>query len=375
MFGSKTQRLAVGLACAIALLTPTARGEMRIQDMARLQGQRTNKLFGFGLVVGLPGTGDANKNERAKRALISLHKNFHQPVFDIQELSNVNNATIVSVEATIPEFGAREGETIDVVVSAIGSVKSLKGGQLLTTPLQYAALDPTDPQTQEIYALAGGRIEITDKDALTRGVIRNGATLEADFFYNFVEDGHVWLVLDESKAGYPWAQAVARVINRELANPVGPDGQRRNGRIIANMDYAVAVSPKTVRVEIPAAEVAKPANFIQRVLQITLFDPPEQAARVVINRTSKNISFTGAVTISPTVLQIPSLGAITVGATGADAGNKGVVGVDTTKSGSVAFQELLQTLTRLQVSPDDMITAIEHLYRTGTLNAQLVYSE
>lgn len=372
MMNQIAQRRFAGAVVALTLATPLL-AEVRIQDVARLQGQRTNKLFGFGLVVGLPGTGDAGKNERAKRALMSLHKNFHQPVFDIEELQNVNNATIVSVEATIPAFGAREGEALDVIVSAVGAVKSLRGGQLLTTPLQFAALDPSDPQTQDIYALAGGRIEITDKEALTRGVIRGGATLEADFFYNFVDEGSIWLVLDESKAGFPWAQAIARVINRELAAPLGADGERQS-RIIANLDYAVAVGPKSVQVQIPPPELMKPANFIQRVLLLTLFDPPEQAARVVVNRASKNISFTGAVTISATVLQIPSLGAITVGA-GGDMGNKGVIGVDTTKAGGVAFQELLQTLTRLQVAPDDMIAAIEHLHRTGTLNAQLVYAE
>lgn len=367
-------------AAAIAVLVflaPAARGEIRVQDIARLQGQRTNKLMGYGLVVGLNGTGDGDKYSSTMRALANMHKRYQAPVLSDADFKGNNSVAIVTVEASVPEFGAREGETLDVVVSVIGKAKSLAGGQLLTTPLQYAMLDPKDPATQQIYALAGGSIELPDPLGPTRGVIRNGATLEADFFYAFIEDGAITLVLDDSHAGWTWSQMVARAINHaesEMALPTVVDGA--GGRRVVYLDTATAIGPKNVRVRIPSAELPSPAGFISRVLETELFMLPEQQARVTINRTSKSIAFTGTVTISPTVLQIPGFGTVSInGEGGAAAGPAGLVGLDTDKVGGARFEELLQTLSALRVSPEQMVAAIEQLHKTGTLHAQLRYEE
>lgn len=366
-----TPRIRRTLACVAALLiaaAPAAEAELRVQDVARLQGQRTNRLFGFGLVVGLNNTGDGAKSPATLRALMSLHGAYHQPVFDLNELRANNSVAIVSVEVLIPEFGAREGQALDVVVAALGPAKSLAGGQLLTTPLQESTLSVPD-----ILALAGGRVEINDASNPKRGLIRGGCTLERDFFYNFLEDDAIWLVMDDAKAGFQWTQVVARALNHELS-PQGHGGQPGldgYGRVVVEAAVATAVGPKNVRVQIPPYELGNPSAFISRVLQTRLFVTPEQAARVVINRTTKNISFTGAVTISPTVIQIPGLGTVSVGAEPAG----GVTGLDTQQTGGTSFQELLTTLSRLQLAPEQMIATVEHLHRTGTLNAQLVYAE
>lgn len=355
---------------AVVAALETAHGELRVQDVARLQGQRTNRLFGFGLVVGLDGTGDGAKSPATLRALMSLHGAFHQPILDLSELKANNSVAIVAVDVQIPEFGAREGQTLDVVVSALGPAKSIAGGQLLTTPLQESTLSVPD-----ILALAGGRVEATDAGNLRRGIIRGGCTLEHDFFYNFLDGDAIWLVLDDAKAGFQWAQVVARAINHELANPAELDGAGSGqGGVRAPQPLAEAVGPKNVRVRIPEYELASPSGFISRVLQTRLFVTPEQAARVVINRTTKSISFTGSVTISPTVLQIPGLGTVSVGG-GQATTAAGVVGLDTQQAGGTPFQELLSTLSRLQIPPEQMVAAVEHLHRTGTLNAQLVYAE
>jgi flagellar P-ring protein precursor FlgI len=370
------------LALITALLLPVtaARGQVRVQDIAHLQGQRLNKLMGYGLVVGLNGTGDGDKYSTTMRALANLHKRYQAPVLSDADFKGNDSVAIVAVEVTIPEFGAREGEMLDVVVSVIGKADSLAGGQLLTTPLQYAMFDPNDPATQQIYALAGGHIELPDPLSPTRAIIRNGATLEADFFYAFVEGGAITLVLDDAHAGWTWSQMLARAINHaesEMTLPAPADASL--GRRVVYIDTAAAVGPKNVRVRIPTAELPSPAGFISRVLETELFMLPEQQARVTINRTSKNIAFTGAVTISPTVLQIPGFGTVSIGANangGAEtAGPAGLVGLDTEKSGGVRFDELLETLSALRVSPDQMIAAIEQLHKTGTLHAQLRYEE
>ena len=142
----------------------------------------------------------------------------------------------------------------------------------------------------------------------TRGVIRDGATLEADFFYSFIQDQYITLVMSDEHAGWTWAQMVARAINH-AEGELSTDDSQGGGwtRRIVQSDIAEALGPKNVRVRIPRPELAQPASFISRVLQAELFDPPAQQARVTINRTTKNVSFTGSVTISPTVLQVPGI--------------------------------------------------------------------
>jgi flagellar P-ring protein precursor FlgI len=372
---ARTHQMSLTAAVLTALLVagPASAG-IRAQDVARLQGQRTNKLMGYGLVVGLNGTGDGDKYAATMRALAALHTRYHAPVLHGADLSGNGSVAIVAVEATVPEFGAREGEALDVVVSTIGRAKSLAGGQLLTTPLQYAMFDARDAATQQIFALAGGRLELPDIETPTRAVIRAGATLEADFFYTFIDGQYITLVLDDAHAGWPWAQMLARAINHaegELA-PRGADGEQR-GRQVVFTEIAIALGPKNVRVRIPTPELARPAGFISRVLQTELFMLPEQQARVTINRTTRNVSFTGTVTISPTILQIPGFGTVSIG--GAADGPDAAAAPATPQVDGVDFQQLMQTLAALQVTPDQMITAIEHLHRTGTLHAQLRYEE
>lgn len=358
------------VAMASLLLAATSQGEVRVQDVARLQGLHTNTLTGFGLVVGLKNTGDGGQYANTVRALQQLHRRYEQPVFDPRELKANGNVALVTVEVSIPQHGARVGELLDVVVSCIGPAKSLEGGQLLTTPLQDSML-----MTPEILALGRGRIELPDSKTSTRGIIKGGATLESDFVYNFIEDQHITLILDDSHSTFPMAQMVARAIEHELTSE--DDGgmleRDADGRIVVQENVAVAIGPNQVRVRVPSYEMPKPAAFISRVLETPLFTMPKQQARVVINRMTKDIAFTGVVTISPTVLQVRGLGTISVGGNGDKGG--GVVGVDSEKAGGVAFEQLLQTLSQIKASPEQMIAAVEQLHRAGTLHAQLVYAE
>jgi len=350
--------------CTLAGVS-VARGEVRVQDIARLQGRRPNKLMGYGLVVGLNGTGDGEKYLPTMRALMRLHQRYHSPIVADSDVKGNRSVALVVVEATIPEFGAREGQTIDVTVSAIGAAKSLRGGQLLTTPLQYAMFDEKDPDTQHILALAGGKVLIPNEIEATRGAITQGATLEEDFIYNFIEGNRLTLVLDDPHAGWTWAHMVARALNHELANAAALQDANVNSPVTASTT-AVALGPKNIQVTIPPYELANPANFISRVLQTPLFMLPEQAARVTINRTTKNISFTGTVTVSPTVLQLPGLGTVLIGKTDPAKDKNGV-------AQPVRFSELLDTLSAIKATPDQLMDAVEQLHKTGTLHAQLQY--
>jgi flagellar P-ring protein precursor FlgI len=275
---------------------------------------------------------------------------------------------LVAVEVAIPEHGAREGQAVNVVVSAIGSAKSLRGGQLLTTPLQYVMFDEADPTTQYILALAGGPVNVPDDKTPTRGVVPNGAVLEEDFVYTFIQDGCITLVLDDGHAGWSWAHMVARAINHELSNPAAALAaeDQSSGQLVVQSDLAVATGPKNVVVRIPPYELASPARFISSVEEAPLFDLPEPVALVTINRTTKNVSFTSSVRVSPTVLQIPGVGTVRIGKNASEPGSPG-------EGSTVGFNELFETLSAIKVTPDQLIDAIEHLHQTGTLHAQLQY--
>lgn len=365
------------LAAALAWPAPA---EVRVQDIARLQGQRTNPLMGYGLVVGLTGTGDSGKSPVTVRALMAMHKRFAQDVLLPEDLKNVSSVALVAVEASIPEFGAREGQRIDLTVSTVGDCKSLRGGRLLTTPLQYAMFRPGDSaedrETQRILALAGGRIELTDANIPTAGTIRGGATLESDFYYTFILDDAITLVLLDTQAGYPMAQAVARAVNHELARPAsGNGGAFRTGNrgAVTLAEIAVAEGPTTVRVQIPDYEREQPSSFISRVLETPIFAMPDPEARVTINRTDRQVSFNGRVTVSPTVLLVPGLGSVTVGAPGPAADPNTPNGGRA--EGTVPFDELLKTLTRASVPPDQIIKTVEQLHSSGAIHARLIYKD
>ncbi|MBK9120358.1 MAG: flagellar basal body P-ring protein FlgI [Phycisphaerales bacterium] len=356
---------------AVGLLVAGAVAQVRVQDVARLQGQRTNKLMGFGLVVGLPGTGDGEKYVPTIRALMKLHERHHAPVLNLDEVKGNKSIALVVVEATIPEFGAREGQTIDVTVSTLGTATRLTGGQLLTTPLQYAALDPEDPGTWTIFALAGGRVTTPDASTPTRGLIAAGAVLEEDVVYNFLRQGVITLVLDDTHADFTWANLVARSINHELSGPLAPtlsgDTPDEGGLI----PLAHALDAKNVLVHVPPYEQGDLARFISRVQQAPLFDLPEPAALVTIDRATRNVAFTASVRVSPAVLQIPGLGTLRIGAP--REGEPETAPPDTTAARTVGFDELFRTLSAIQATPDQIIDAIEHLHRAKALHARIQY--
>lgn len=377
-------KLLIGMtACVVAATACLA--QERVQDVARLQGQRTNQLMGYGLVVGLDGTGDGGKSQATVRALMAMHRRFHQPIVDPLELKANNSVALVAVTAQIPEFGAREGQPIDCIVTTVGEAKSIKGGELLVTPMQYAMFDAQRPETQAIFALAGGRVELIDPKQPTRGVIRGGAVLEADFIYSFIEDGAVTLVLNDVHAGWPMAHAVAQAINHELSRP----GAARDGaaRGQAGGDVAQVMGPKNVVVLLPDYEQENPALFIKRVLEAEIFEPPKAQARVTINRTDNSVVLEGNPVVSPTTIFVSGLGSVSIGkpppdappANASTAAAKPAGGADAGKklsgAAAVSLDEFLATLAQANVPPPQVVRAIENLHRSGALHAQLVYRE
>lgn len=374
----KRTRHIIWFAACVALLigAESAWSQVRVQDIASLKGAQRARLIGYGLVVGLKGTGDGEKNAPTMRALAAMHAKFAAPTKDIELKGNASVAMVL-VEAVIPESGADVGQEIDIVVSAIGTAKSLDGGHLMVTPLQSALMNPADPNTQQILAVAGGGpIELSRKDVPTRGIIRRGAQLETEFFYTFVEDGDITLVLQDEHASWQWSRLVARAINHELTAPLLGEGGAQ-GQDLVGDDFATALNGRFVRVHIPEPEQADPANFVSRILQAELFMLPEQAAVVKINRLTNMVSTSGSVRVSPTILQIPGFGMLMIGAPeepaqpAADVAPQAALSPE--KAPPVPLTQVLGQLQKVKATPEQIVNAIEQLHRTGTLHARLEY--
>jgi flagellar P-ring protein precursor FlgI len=187
----------------------------RIKDIASIQGVRSNQLFGYGLVIGLNGTGDKSGTTFTIQALVNMleEMGIHVNVDDVK----VNNVAAVIINATLPPF-ARIGQKIDVTVSSIGDAKSLQGGTLLMTPLKGV--------DGKIYALAQGPIAVggysiggaagggVTKNHPTVGRISEGAYVERELPLTLENKEELTIVLGEPD--FNTVKRIARVIDSEL---------------------------------------------------------------------------------------------------------------------------------------------------------------
>jgi len=349
-------RRALFILIAVLSLGSPARA-VKVADITRISGQRTNLLTGLGLVYGLKGTGDGGDFQPAIKQLASMLGKFSDPA-TVKELTNVSNVAIVSLTATIPSNGVRNGDHIDVYVTSIGAAGSLRGGRLFVTPM----IGPKPGSG--IFALSEGPIQLEDPSTPTVGVVKTGCVMEADLPAHYIDDaGRFTLVIDDPSASWTMASTIAKIINDGLSD----DGQ----------PLATAVDPKNVIVIIPAAERARPDGFISRVqlLPVTLL-PTE--ARVQVNDKTGTIIMTGDVEISPVVISHKGLTISTIAPPPIPTPrtpvitDKSAIAIDTTNQGGAKLQELLNALDAIKVPAEDRIAIIKELYKTGKLHAKLI---
>lgn len=192
--------------------------DVRLLDIVDVQGIRENQLVGYGLVVGLSGTGDKNQVKFTGQSMANMLKQF-----GVQLPENIDpklkNVAAVSVQATVPAL-AGKGQTIDVTVTSIGDAKSLRGGSLLLTPLR--GIDG------EVYAVAQGNLVVggikaegksgssVTVNVPTAGIIPNGAIVEREINTTFGEKDEVTLNL--RKANFKTARNIERAINKQLGS-------------------------------------------------------------------------------------------------------------------------------------------------------------
>ncbi|MEL6380758.1 MAG: flagellar basal body P-ring protein FlgI [Pseudomonadota bacterium] len=365
----------------ITLILPAASpafAQSRIKDLADVEGVRDNMLVGYGLVVGLAGTGDRIRNTPFTReSLVSMLERLGVNVRS--EFLDTDNIAAVMVTANLPAF-ATQGTRLDIAVSALGDAQSLRGGTLLVTPL-YGADD-------EVYAVAQGPLAVSGFAArgqaasLTEGVptngrISNGAVVEREIPYDLARKQEVRLAL--RNPDLTTAQRIAGAINREIAS---------NGTTGAPVRIAAVANPSTIVVRRPPDYPGNMVTLLSRIegLGVT----PDQTARVVIDEASGVIVIGDDVRVSTVAIAQGSL-TISIAETPqvsqpianfSDAGQTVVVPrteVDAQQQdgqlqivgGGVRLSELVAGLNALGVSPRDMIAILQAIKTAGALQADI----
>lgn len=345
----------------------------RIKDIGYVKGGSGYQVVGYGLVVGLNGTGDTRRISFTIQSIVSMLRRFGVTVTD--ENLRIRNVAAVMVTATIPAF-AKEGSSIDVIVSSIGDATSLHGGSLLMTPLVGS--------DGVVYAVAQGPVSVGGFDVrtafgteyrrnvTTTGRVPNGAIVEKTIPNNFLNnvDDEIKIVLRQPD--FTTAKRVADAVNSTFNS---------------NIAFAVDASEVVVKVPNEFKTKEKIVDFISRVELIEV--QPDAIARVVINERTGTIVVGENVTISPVAI---SHGAIHIeiqavpvisqpapfsrGQTVVTQLTTINVYQDTTVvtaiEGAATVQDIARALNALKVLPRDIIAIFQALKESGALKAELI---
>ncbi len=369
-FGRKLGTLGLSLGMLVLLWMDAAGAVSRIKDITTFEGVRGNMLLGYGLVVGLNGTGDSLSNSPfTKQSLIGMLERLGVNVRE--DTLKTDNVAAVIVTATLPAF-ARHGTQIDVTVSALGDAKSLLGGTLLVTPLLAA--------DGEVYAVAqgnpavggfsaGGKGTTVTKGVPTSARIPNGAIVDREVGFEMVNMKRVKLSL--RNPDFTTARRIAQAINAFLGIP-----------------SAKALDPGTVMLTNPASYKGDLVALLTDIEQLSV--TPDQVARVVIDENSgiivmgENVristvaiaqgNLTIRITETPQVSQPAPFS--TTGTTTTVERTEITIDEDKGKKltvlrSGVNLQDFVNGLNALGISPRDMITILQAVKTAGALQAEI----
>ncbi|WP_215747486.1 flagellar basal body P-ring protein FlgI [Gluconobacter sp. P1C6_b] len=363
-----TQRL-TAFVCVGLLLLPgfTLAASVRIKDITDMEGVRSNQLIGYGLVVGLNGTGDRLTNTIFTReTLISMLNRLGVNIRDQETQLQTHDVAAVMVTADLPAF-VHGGNRIDVTVSAAGDASSLTGGTLLVTPLMAA--------DGEVYAVAQGSLATNafsahgaaasiTRNVPTSGHIANGGIVEREVPFDLSHRSNLHLSL--RNPDFTTASRIAAIINRTF----GP--------------IAIVQDPRTVLLDLSNHD---PVSTLSRIgdLMVT----PDTPAKVVVDEASGTIIMGADVRISTVAVaqgnltvqvtetpQVSQPGPFSGGQTAVVSRTN--VKVDTGKThhlavvpGGTTLRELVSGLNALGIGPRDMISILQAIKADGALQAEL----
>ncbi|GLS45435.1 flagellar basal body P-ring protein FlgI [Methylobacterium brachythecii] len=360
--------LALGLVAWLSSLG-AASALSRVKDLASIEGVRQNQLVGYGIVVGLNGTGDTLNNiPFTKQSLQAMLERLG--VNTRGATMRTQNLAAVMVTANLPPFSA-QGNRIDVTVSSLGDAKSLQGGTLLVTPLLGA--------DGEVYALAQGSVAIAgfsaegDAAKITRGVptngrISNGANVEREVAFKLND---------------------ARSLRLSLRNPDFTTSKRIAAAIndFMGSDTAEPTDPATVTLQIPAKYHGNMIRLVTEVEQLKV--EPDQTARVIVDERSGIIVMGRDVRVSTVAIaqgnltvtiteqpQVSQPGPLSNGQTAVVP--RTALKVDTGDGNKLALvregvtlRELVDGLNALGVGPRDLISILQAIKTAGALQADI----
>ena len=366
----RTWVLAVTLGLT-GLMSPTLSQALRIKEIAAVQGVRSNQLTGYGLVVGLDGTGD--QTTQMPYTTQSLNNYLQQMGITLPTgttAPQLKNVAAVLITAQLPAF-AQPGQFIDVNVSSIGNAKSLKGGTLITTPLKGV--------DGQIYALAQGNLVIAGAGAsaggskvqvnhLSAGRIPDGAQVERSVPSPVQEGNSISLGLNASD--FQTAKRVAQAINQQMG-----EGRAR------------ALDGRTVQVLAPTDPNDR-VSFLAEIEEISL-EASIPSAKVIVNARTGTIVLNQAVTLGPCAVAHGNL-SISISSTPEvsqpNALSTGGQTVVTEKTNIQIRQEpggliqvpaatqladVVRALNALGATPQDMLGILQAIKAAGALNAEL----
>ncbi|MDR1385875.1 MAG: flagellar basal body P-ring protein FlgI [Planctomycetaceae bacterium] len=346
----------------IGLCITNVFAELTIGTVSHVKGQEPNTLQGFGIVVGLRGTGDKIRSFRESgNSLLRMLELCGHSTATIQDMFNVKNAAMVSVTATVPSSGAREGTLLDCQVAALGNASSLEGGQLWLTSMIGPRPSP-NPLETIVYAQASGSIVLENKEQPNRGRITDGCRLEDDFFNPYVQDGIITLVIDEQYANFSMARAIEEAINNDSMK-------------FKNMK-AKAINQNNVTIPLPPEEIANPVTFLADILNLPLTDVP-RIPTVIINENAPSVAIDADVEILPTTV---THGGMTITIPMLDGTRppqpERFTNLDPeerrTNTQNIKLRALQESLNEVNVPTKEIITIIKMLDAQGSIQGKVI---
>jgi flagellar P-ring protein FlgI len=369
----KVTAIILAAVLVVSMMFPSiadAQVSTRIKDVAKVLGVRSNQLVGYGLVVGLNGTGDdSTKSLFTIQSVGNMLKSFGIMI-DTSNTSNFKpkNVAAVMVTANLPPF-AKAGDAIDVTVSSMGNAKNLQGGTLLQTPLRAA--------NGQVYAVGQGAISTGGfvagtggnsqrKNFPTAGNVPNGALVEREVPMAFTDKEKITLSL--SQPDFTTANRISEVISRNF------------GQIALSQD------PGTVIVEIPSYYSNNVIAFIAAIEELPI--TPDNAAKVVINERNGTVVIGGNVTIDQIAVAQGGL-TVKIGQTNnvsqppSFSDGSTVVTTDTTVQvkeepaglvelpASSSVSDVVAALNAVGATPRDIISILQAIKAAGALHAEL----
>jgi len=328
------------LFAAVTLIARDANAA-RLKDIANIRGVRTNQLVGYGIVVGLPGTGDS-KSEFTNKSIERMLDRLGVKV-QAKDITSKSVAAVI-ITANLPAF-ARAGNKIDITVSTLGDASSLKGGTLVQSPLRGA--------DQQVYVVAQGSLLVGS--AGQGGVIEtsarlpNGGMIERDIGQEFSSRKMFRMTLHNPD--FTTAARVVKMINRELAGK-----------------YATALDAGTVDLISAPPYEGKGVELLAMIESLEI--NPDQAARVVVNEKTGTVVIGHEVKISRVAISHGDL-TVKVGLATGDTANKKDADRIMVMEEAASVGDIVKSMNKLGVSPKDLITILQSIKAAGALHGDL----